>query len=339
MRRRRHADRSCGGYREAHVVTTVVETPRRGVMNQRAGLARAICGAAIMSDFYAEVMKVVGPVTIGGLLGYYLRRREGEAQLRRAEVDRWNQERQSYWFPLLEAAKDFRERLVEMKANYEKQQGRPLHEWLPGDFCEVFVLERNRVDELDKNLEAADPISPRKDPGAVERTKLRIVHQLNYAASSIYKTVKYLGTAEHALRALKEGSLMLPDKDREMMRTLILDARSSLQGKGEAAGIFKEQQEAIGELVWDPDGRIITDHEFRKWVFEPGWEQFVGPFRFYAHFGKKLGSEIQDTIDALGSLVEALDRLTRGEAPSRRATPSPRRLFKPAPMPRETRHN
>ena len=262
-----------------------------------------------MSDFfYTEAMKVIGSVTIGSWLGYYLRRAqskaESRAQLRKAEVERWRKEAQSYWFPLLEAADDLQHRLVEQKERYKEQKSKPLRDWYPGDFCELYVLDRDQVDTLNENLELADPNSARKDEQAVERTRIRMAYQLTYAVSSIYKMARYLGTAEYALRALKEFNVMLPDEARSKIMCCILDVRASLEGKREATGIFSEQQEAIGEIVWDPAGQIITHYEFRKRMFEPGWEQFIGLFRFYVHFHQKLESEVNDTIEALQSLRE-----------------------------------
>jgi hypothetical protein len=285
------------------------------------------------TNLYIETLKVVGSGVFGAVAGataaYIFRREESKTQLRRADLDRWNQERQTYWFPLLEAAKDFRDRLVEMRARYKENGGGGL----PGDFCELLVLERSRVGEVmkERGLDEADPVTPRKSPDAIERTKVRIVQELNYAASSIYRTIRYVGIAEYALRAIKKGSIILPNEESDRIRKLIDAVKSSLQGK-DPRGIYTEQQEAIGELVWDRDGRIISDHEFRQRVFEPGWEQFIGPFRFYAHFHWKLDYEVKGTVDALEPLIEALDRLTRGEAPPRTRPARPFRFLKSMPL-------
>jgi hypothetical protein len=264
-----------------------------------------------MVSFYTEAMKVVGTVTLGGLAGVYLQRHKDRAQVEKENIERWSKERQYSWSPLLEAAEDFRTRLIDLKQTYvaNLRNNISLRDWYPGDFCELYVLDRTQINKLDENLEAADPISPRKNAEDVERTKVRTVHQLNYAASSIYMTAKYLGTAERALRGLYEFKIMLPDRARPKVKQLILNVRATLQGKG-GAGIFTEQQEAIGEIVRDSSDRIITNFEFRKWMFDPGWEQFTGLFRFYVHFHKKLDSEVKNTIDALEPLIAELERLT-----------------------------
>ena len=264
-----------------------------------------------MVSFYTEAMKVVGTVTLGGLAGVYLQRHKDRAQLQKENVERWSKERQYSWSPLLEAAEDFRARLIDLRHQYldNLSNNIPLRNWYPGDFCELYVLDRDQIYKLDENLETADPISPRKNAADVESTKVRTVHQLNYAASSIYMTAKYLGAAERVLRALYEFKMMLPDRARPKIKELILNVRANLQGEG-GAGIFTEQQEAIGEIVRDSSDRIITNFEFRKWMFDPGWEQFTGLFRFYVHFHKKLDSEVQNTIDALKPLTDELERLT-----------------------------
>jgi hypothetical protein len=271
---------------------------------------------AIVSDIYAEVLKALGPGTVGVGLGYYVRRRETNVQIKRTARERWEKERQSYWSPLLESALEFRQRLGDLKDQYieKRERGEPLGRYYPADFCELYVIDGSQIDKLDKNLEEADPIQARKS-GDLERTRVRTAHQLTYAVSSLYRTAKYLGAAQHALTGLREFSLMLPEVAIRQIADLILDVRKNLQGKGQAAGIFSEQQEAIGEVVWDSSGKIVSNHEFRKRLFEPGWEQFVGLFRFYVHFHQKLDHEVKDTICALGPLIDELIRLTDSEAP------------------------
>ena len=51
-------------------------------------------------------------------------------------------------------------------------------------------------------------------------------------------------------------------------------------------------------VVYAPLCKVI------KRMFEPGWEQLIGLFRFYVHFHQKLESEVNDTIEALQSLRE-----------------------------------
>jgi hypothetical protein len=131
---------------------------------------------------------------------------------------------------------------------------------------------------------------------------------LNYATSSLYIAAKYLGIAELVRRDLKEQLLSVPSNAREEMQCLISNVRESLQGKT-GAGIVGEQQESIGEIVWGLDDRVITNCEFRRRLLEPGWEQFVGLFRFYVHLHKKLEHEVTCAIDAIDPLVGEVHRL------------------------------
>lgn len=265
-----------------------------------------------MPDFYTELWKVLGTGSVGVWVGFLVKKLEARAQIRRAEDDRWAQEKQSHWSPLLEAARDLKSRFRGLTRTYEdeKTSGKALHDGYPGNFCELYVLDRGKTYELDENLEAGDPITPRKDAYAVERTRARMCHQLTYAASSLYITAKYLGVAERVLRDLKEGALMLSGDARTGMADRIAKVRASLQGEHQAAGIYGEQQESIGEMVWaDPAGRLITNYEFRKRLFEPGWEEFIGLLRFFVHFHKKFEHEVAGTIEALAPLIDDVERL------------------------------
>jgi hypothetical protein len=148
---------------------------------------------------------------------------------------------------------------------------------------------------------------PRMNLNAVQKIRTRMAHQLTYATSSLYITAKYLGWAELVQRDLKERRLLLSEDARVEMMRLISNVRGSLQGN---AGIPVEQQEYIGETVWSTAGRVITNPEFRKRLFDlPGWEQFTGLFRFFVHFQYKVEHEVAKTISALHELAEKVDQL------------------------------
>lgn len=127
-----------------------------------------------MASVYTEAMKVVGTATLGGLAGYYLQRHKDRSQVQKEIIERWSKERQYYWSPLLEAADDFRAKLLDLKKQYATNLAnkKPFQDWYPGDFCELYVLDRGQIYKLDANLEEADPISPRNNAGGVERTKI-----------------------------------------------------------------------------------------------------------------------------------------------------------------------
>ncbi len=263
-----------------------------------------------MADIYAESMKVLGSGVVGLLAGYIAREFEIRKQDLRKRDDLWSSQIQSHWLPLLEAARELKERFSDLSRVYRK-------EWteiftpdaLSGDFRELYTLSR------DENWMRRDPNALRKDDNAVQKVRTRMCHELNYAASSLYITAKYLGIALYVQRNLKENILILSNDRRKEILGLISKVREGLQGK---AGIFGEQQESIAEMVWSPAGRVITNFEFRKRLLDsPGWEQFTNLFRFFVDFAPKLKYEVAGTISALLELDEEVNRLS--SCPSKRA--------------------
>jgi hypothetical protein len=223
----------------------------------------------------------------------------------------WSTQIQNHWLPLLEAARELKDRFDGLSRLYSNNP-----EDLSGDFRELYVLSR------DKNWEHYDPDAPRKDGDAVQKVRMRMCHELNYAASSLYITAKYLGIAEHVQRNLKENLLIVSGDTRNEMMRLISNVRGSLQGK---AGIFREQQESIAEMVWGPSGQVIANFEFRKRLLDsPGWEQFTNLFRFFVDFGHKVEFEVAATISALLELEQGVALL--GSSPSKKAYESLQRL-------------
>jgi hypothetical protein len=144
----------------------------------------------------------------------------------------------------------------------------------------------------------------------VQRVKTRTCHQLAYAESTLYTAAKYLGSAERVRRDLSEERLSVPASAREEFASLLRHVRHFLEGGG--YGIPNEQQEYIGETVLRPDGRVISNIEFRDRVFEmPGWESLVGLLRFFVHANKKAEYEIADSVVALRVLEDRLDELSQ----------------------------
>jgi hypothetical protein len=263
-----------------------------------------------MADFYAETIKLLGSGVVGALCGYVLKEIEIRNQDRRKKDDLWSTQIQNHWLPLLEAARELNSRFDELSRVYRKEWTNPFNpDDLSGDFRELYSLNR------DKNWSQRDPNAPRKDGDAVQRVRTRMSHELNYAASSLYITAKYLGIAEQVQRNLRENLLIVSGDARNEMIRVISNVRGSLQGR---AGIFREQQESIAEIVWGPAGRVITNFEFRKRLLDlPGWEQFTNLFRFFVDFEPKVKYEVADTISSLLELEREVNQLS--SCPSKKA--------------------
>jgi hypothetical protein len=234
-------------------------------------------------------------------------------------------QRQTRWLPLLEATRELKHRFEALTARYQPYRAKQPPE-LPSlayDFWELYTLDKERKSFgslEDPGLEAVLDAS-RENASAVQRVRRRMSHQLNYAASSLYMTAKYLGYAERMLRELKEHRLLLPRNwsigprkamQCEMIR-LLSEVREQLQGVSKehpGAGVIFEQQESIAESVWGLDNRVITSFEFRqRLLLATGWEQFTGLFRFFVHFHEKMDTEVARTIQALEALCRALERV------------------------------
>src|SRR5262245_13673661 len=257
----------------------------------------------IMADIYAESMKVLGSGIIGVLAGYIAREFEIRKQDRRKREDLWTTQIQNFWLPLLEAARELKERFADLSRVYREEWTEVFTpESLAGDFRELYTLSR------DENWMQRDPNKLRKDDDVVQRVRTRMCHELNYAASSLYITAKYLGIAMYVQRNLRENMLVLSNESRNEMMRLISNVRVNLQGN---AGVFGEQQESIAEMVWGPGGRVITNFEFRKRLLDsPGWEQFTNLFRFFVDFDRKLDYEVKCTISSLHEFEHEVKRLS-----------------------------
>lgn len=221
-----------------------------------------------------------------------------------------SKQQQTLLRPLVEAATTLRERLEALVGTYRKQRpDLPFSvESLSADFRELYMLSRDLVD-----LETSDGNVPRQAPKAVQGLRTRMAHHLNYAASSLYFTARYLGWARRVSRGLKEGSLVLADNSPKEASDLLNAVCNALQGpKGD--GIPWEEQESIAEVIWKGDD-IITYPEFRRLLLEsPGWEQLMGLFRFFVDFEPKIDYEVSETAKALGVLEKSFDdRKRRGD--------------------------
>jgi hypothetical protein len=225
-------------------------------------------------------------------------------------TERWrlrSKEKQTKWRPLLEGTTKLRARLEDLSAIYIKTDADGFSKTgLSADFRELYMLSPEPV-----NLENSDANGPRANASAVQRLRTRMAHHLTYAVSSLYFTGAYLGHAERLSRALRERSLILKKRSRIEIMSLLSDVRSALQGKS-GAGIPWEEQESVAEMVWSANDSVISYSEFRKRLLElPGWEQFMGLFRFFITFEAKIKYEVADSINALGKLEDRLISLTR----------------------------
>src|SRR5215510_2605099 len=169
-----------------------------------------------MADVYAESMKVLGSGIIGALAGYIAREFEIRKQDRRKREDIWATQIQNYWLPLLEAARELKERFTDLSRVYRKEWTEIFTpESLAGDFRELYTLSR------DENWMRRDPNALRKDDDVVQKIRTRMCHELNYAVSSLYITAKYLGVAVYVQRNLKENMLILSNDSRNEMLVCI----------------------------------------------------------------------------------------------------------------------
>jgi hypothetical protein len=224
-----------------------------------------------------------------------------------------------YFFPLLQAAREFRGRLAELTTVYtEGGLAAFTSTSLSRDFRELYLLAPDEIGDLF----ASDPDEPRRDTRAAQRLRKRMCYELNFATSSLYRTARYLAVAGRVQEAASGGHLDLPEDARAALQGRLADVRSALQG-ATGAGLFVEQQESIGELMRDADGRASTNAEFRHRLLEvPGWEQFAALLIFFiseddrldaadarARLSAKMPFEVRETIAALTRLETVLASL------------------------------
>jgi len=232
-------------------------------------------------------------------------------------------QRQTRWFPFLEAARDLEARLADLQKKYEnippnkvwrKVDDRTLPTWAR-DFHELYTFNKN-PDPI-TNFESADvsPDEARKDDPLVQSVRIRMGHQLTYAASTLYMTAKYLGYAQRVRRDLNAGRLDLRKSgtSAQKIKSLLDKVRTELHGTSKehpGAGIILEQQDFIGESMWTVDNDVIGFFEFQsRLVKSPGWEQFTDLFRFYLGVDQKLATEVELTKKELGELSKELEKM------------------------------
>ena len=278
-----------------------------------------------MAGFSSEILKVLAAALAGYVAKEVQIRTKAKRARERREQKIWSEQKQLYYLPLLEAAREFRIRMEELSRVYRREWIKPFTpESLSQDFRELYALSRDSI-----RLPECDPNHLRLNDGARQSLRQRMCHYLNFATSSLYRTAKYLAIAEYVKRALNTGKLNLSETTLKELMALIVNVRNSLQGPT-GAGIASEQQESIAEIMWDPAGHVITNFEFRKRLLElPGWEQFTGLLIFFlseddtlpvtdgkpgatdvrARFVAKVPCEVQETITALTALEKKLDQI------------------------------
>lgn len=269
------------------------------------------------------VVSAVGSLALV-IVGYVLkivelRRTERRAD-QRAEQKRWIQDCQTIYLPLLGAARDLEERLVHLARIYRGDESsgfRP--DSLSADFRELYLLSPAEI----QDLYSADPNQPRRDLMAVQRLRTRMCRELNFATSSVYRTARYLAVAQSARRRVEEGRHGMPATATNDLRDGIIAVSAALQGPT-GAGIPIEQQDSIGEMMRTADDQVITQFGFRQRLLElPGWEQYTALLTFFltenddrerypiaARLAAKLDHEVRNTVTALRTLIDTLDRLT-----------------------------
>lgn len=251
--------------------------------------------------------------TLGGVLitqWWADRREEQNWQRRRAteQEDQWTAERRSYHLPLRDAAHEFEDRLEHLTRIYRRE---PVPGFGPdsmsADFRELYILSRAPITDLYDP--GTDPNQPRRDDQAVQRLRTRMCRELNFATTSVYRAARFLALAQATRRLADEGRTSLLDQYAEQLGHQFTAIAESWQGPG-GAGLPTEQQESIGEMMLTPDGRVITQFEFRQRLLElPGWEQYTALLTFFVNFGPKVDHEVRATAAALHDLVTSIDGL------------------------------
>ena len=230
------------------------------------------------------------------------------------------EQRQTRWLPLLEATKELKENLRGLSNLYKEvseEKRWTKAKWLPTearDFWELYTLNGD-PDPASLQDSKLEPDGARSNRGAVNRVRIRMCHELNRAASVMYATAKYLAYAQRVRTDLNEGRLHRPWR---LPLRSVTDRLSTVRGvlhgtsiTDPGAGIITEQQDSIGVNTWSKnDNGVISYSEFQsKLLLSPGWEQFIGLFRFFLEIDQKLDTEVKQTIDALEDLRSELDRV------------------------------
>ncbi len=242
---------------------------------------------------------------------------------RQSKLDQWIADRRSYYLPLREAADDLKERLAELAKIYRHEA--PDAPFTPtslsDDFRELYVLSTDPIENLYDPRSKSDPNKSRRDDEAVQRLRTRMCRELNYATSTVYRAARFLALAQVTRRLLEEGRTSLPTQPAKQIRDQLAAVSRDWQRR---AGLPTEQQESIGEMMLTPDGRVITQFEFRqRLLMLPGWEQYTALLTFFitendqieAHpeavrFAAKVDHEVLATVTALCTLIDNLDQIT-----------------------------
>ena len=238
--------------------------------------------------------------------------------------------RQQFHLPLRDAGRQLKARLSELAGIYRGKSSQHTPQSLNGDFRELYLLSRDELlwsGDARPSILDSDGNQPRRDGEAVQGLRKRMCYELTLATSALYWTARYLAYARLTHLHLSGGGSNLDEADREGLDRLIADAGAALQGTG--AGIFSEQQDAIAEMMVDPDGKVLSHYAFRRRLLEvPGWEQFTPLFLFFiseddqldlealdepdehrARFVAKLDHEVDATIEALAGLEARLTKI------------------------------
>lgn len=273
-----------------------------------------------MSSQTLELLKI-GFSFIGGAFGAGLTNIVVTKWIERRELRA--KQRQTRWLPLLEAARDLKDRFADLQGKYEniaegtewrKVDGRKLPTWAR-DFHELYTFSKDP--KLITNLEFpnVDADGSRKDDALVHRVRIRMCHQLTYAASTLYITARYLAYAQHVRRDLSAGRLDLRKSgtSAQKITSLLKKVQMELHGTSKdhpGAGVILEQQDFIGETMWSADNDVIGYYEFQgRLLKSPGWEQFTDLFRFFLEVDQKLATEVELTKKALGELCKELEKM------------------------------
>jgi hypothetical protein len=233
------------------------------------------------------------------------------------QEDQWTEDRRSYYRPLREAAHELEERLKQLAGIYRREPGAGFD---PGtvsaDFRELYILSRDPIEPIEKLYEpGTDPNQPRRDDQAVQQLRTRMCRELNFATTSVYRAARFLALAQVTRRLLDEDRTSLPKQSAKQFGDQLAAVSKDWQGPS-GAGLPTEQQESIGEMMLTPDGRVITQFEFRQRLLElPGWEQYTALLTFFITFGPKVDYEVLATVTALCTLIASLDQITTAGRP------------------------
>jgi hypothetical protein len=291
-------------------------------------------GAPVWLSLASGAIAVLG--TLGGVLvaQVFAGRREDKAWQRTRDThreDQWIADRRSYYRPLREAAHDFQARLQYLTRIYRQESAPFTADSLSRDFRELYQLSPEPISDL----YGGDPNPPRLDGTAVQRLRTRMCRELNFATSTVYRAARFLACAQRTRTLLEEGATTVPVPRAEQLRDELAAVAEAWQGPT-GAGLSTEQQESIGEMMLAPDGRVITQYEFRQRLLEvPGWEQYTALLTFFitedddvggrpyaARFAAKVEHEVTHTVASLGELITSLDELTPAEPPAPRSPAS-----------------